>query len=223
VIASDGGVIGTDAGTRDSGVIGTDAGTRDGGVIGTDSGVIITDAGARDGGAMGTDGGVIGTDAGARDGGAMGTDGGVIGTDAGARDGGGGSTVPGNIGAACMSTAQCTAIPGSMCITTLGGFVTLPGGYCSASCTVAVGCGPDATCLAFGGGTGQCVATCITDAECRTSEGYTCRALPFGGTGERLCIPGFGGGGGGGVPPLPGTDAGLPSVDGGLPGFDLGL
>jgi hypothetical protein len=194
----DGGVIGSDAGTRDGGVIGSDAGMRDGGVIGSDAGT--------------RDGGVIGSDAGMRDGG-------VIGSDAGTRDGGG-STVPGNIGAACTSAAECTAIPGSMCITRLGGFITLPGGYCSASCTVAVGCGPDATCLAFGGGTGQCVATCTTDAECRTSEGYTCRALPFGGTGERLCIPSFGGGGG---TPLPGIDGGLPAIDGGLPGFDGGL
>ncbi len=37
-------------------------------------------------------------------------------------------------------------------------------------------CGSGATCMAGGPtGTGQCMRTCTTDADCRASEGYTCQ------------------------------------------------
>ena len=95
-----------------------------------------------------------------------------------------------------MGAADCSAVMGGMCITSLGGFITLPGGYCTASCSPTTSCGAGATCLSigFGGGGGQCVATCTTSADCRASEGYACQMLPFGGGGRRVCVPSFGGG-----------------------------
>jgi len=226
VIAVDSGVIGFDGGVviTDGGVITIDSGVRDGGVIGFDGGVVITDGGviAIDSGVPDSgvrDGGVITIDSGVRDGGVItidsGTrDGGVITIDSGTRDAGG---TRGVVGSGCSGDAACSGVTGGMCITSLGGFLTLPGGYCSASCTTSAMCGAGATCLSlgFGGGAGQCVATCATSADCRVSEGYACQAIPFGGVG-RVCVPPFGGGGrDGGIPPIP-FDLGSP-----IP-FDLG-
>ena len=233
----DGGPIYVDGGPypTDGGPIYVDSGPYpiDGWVY-SDGGPYPTDGGPYpyDGGPIFTDGGPFPTDGGPVyvDGGPFPTDGGPIFTDGGARDGGpilsdAGGPPTGSVGAGCATAADCTAIMGGTCITNLGGFITLPGGYCSVACTTAATCGAGATCLTLGfGGGGQCVDTCTASTDCRTAEGYVCQALPFG-PGGRVCIPPFGGPGrdGGGPPPIPfDLGAPLPGSDGGVPGFPDG-
>jgi hypothetical protein len=137
-------------GGDDSGVPGGDGGVRlDGSTSGTDGGVRL------DGGTSGTDGST-GTD-----GGTSGTDSSTSGTD------GGTSTGTGEVGSPCTGDGDCDG--GLMCMTTALSFISLPGGYCSQTCTGAADCG---------------------------RSGYECRALfsigPSGG-GDTYCLPPSGG------------------------------
>ena len=195
----------------------------DGGPYPYDSGPYPYDGGPYpyDGGPYPYDGGPVFVDGGPVfvDGGPVFVDGGPILSDA-------GGPPTGSVGAGCVTAADCTAIMGGTCITNLGGFITLPGGYCSVACTTAATCGAGATCLTLGfGGGGQCVDTCTASTDCRTAEGYVCQALPFG-PGGRVCIPPMGGPpgrDGGGPPPIPfDLGAPLPGSDGGVPGFPDG-
>lgn len=146
-----------------------------------------------------------------------------------------------SLGNACTANTDCTGT-GAKCVTALG-FLPIPGGYCSASCTNDRVCGTNGACP-FAGAVGLakaflpdagaladsfsvCVKKCSSAADCRT--GYVCQALPqipFILTNpSKLCIPPLGDGGAfpfppfgdGGVPPFPIPDGGFRLPDGGLP------
>ncbi len=160
-------------------------GTSDGGPIGLmDGGGTARDAGP----GPGVDSGSPGIDSGAptvEDGGPAPIDGGT-------------PTRTGAVGSACASDADCTEPAGSTCYTMVGsgGFgFTFPGGSCSAMCTPGSGsseCGAGADCFSvgFGGfGSAFCAKTCTSDADCRTDDGYSCMAPPFGGGSTMYCMP----------------------------------
>ena len=75
---------------------------------------------------------------------------------------------PSGIGKACASDTDCAT--GQLCLTEADG---LRGGYCSLDCN-SVACPSDATCFQQGAGSRFCLRSCKVDADCRTSEGYTC-------------------------------------------------
>jgi hypothetical protein len=109
---------------------------------------------------------------------------------------GGGSTGGGQIGDACSTDADCTAVAGAECWTTIGGGpvpeITFPGGFCSRACDTGSDqndCGDIAACVSLGMSGGQssvtltmCTPPCKTNEECRVAEGYHCQVV----------LPGFG-------------------------------
>ncbi len=98
-------------------------------------------------------------------------------------------TTGGIVGDPCYSTTQCSGVPGTgrTCLTSLMGYVTFPGGYCSASCTSAADCGPGAQCVNVSDLGSYCLEQCTTAAQCRTAETYSCSAVP--GASGTFCIP----------------------------------
>lgn len=108
---------------------------------------------------------------------------------------GGGSAV-GEIGEPCSSNADCGAVAGAECYTTIGGgpvpTINFPNGFCSKACDTQSSdkeCGEIAGCASIGQSGGRisttltiCTPPCASDAECRVAEGYKCFQL----------IPGFG-------------------------------
>jgi hypothetical protein len=96
------------------------------------------------------------------------------GHDPGADPGGGGV-----VGDACYSATQCGGVPSSsrMCLTTVMGYVTFPGGYCSASCTSSMDCGTGGSCVNFMGYGSYCLKNCTTPYDCRVVEGYDCTTI----------------------------------------------
>jgi hypothetical protein len=86
---------------------------------------------------------------------------------------------------------DCAMVPGDarQCMTDFMGFVTFPGGYCTASCTGDRDCGPGASCVDMLMDR-LCLKDCSGDDECRTDEGYVCNMLPYIGGGP-FCIPIF--------------------------------
>ncbi|MFO0572071.1 MAG: hypothetical protein U0263_40990 [Polyangiaceae bacterium] len=114
--------------------------------------------------------------------------------------GSGATTGKGEIGDACTTNADCTAVPGSECYTTVGGgpapTINFPGGFCSKVCDVNSSekeCGEIAGCSSIGASGGRVSATltmcsppCANDTECRVAEGYKCwQILP----GIGICVP----------------------------------
>ena len=102
-----------------------------------------------------------------------------------ARDDGG---CTGATGDACTSAAQCGCVPSTakQCLQTMSGYVTFPGGYCSAQCTSAADCGPNANCVTIQTAH-YCLKTCTSTSQCRMAEGYQCTTI---GTDARTyCIP----------------------------------
>jgi hypothetical protein len=109
---------------------------------------------------------------------------------------GGASTGDGQIGDACSTNADCTAVAGAECWTTIGGGpvpeITFPGGFCSKACDTGASeneCGDIAACVSLGMSGGQssvtltmCTPPCKTNEECRVAEGYHCQVV----------LPGFG-------------------------------
>lgn len=67
-------------------------------------------------------------------------------------------------GGRCSATVSCQA--GLSC-------APLPGGYCASSCGV-TGEPCDGTCVETGRAGEVCAATCASDADCRSDEGYVC-------------------------------------------------
>jgi hypothetical protein len=97
----------------------------------------------------------------------------------------------GTVGEACSTVDDCGGIPSAApnCLTDIMGYVSLPGGYCSADCTTSDECGVDGFCLnvvilAI------CVKECDTSADCREAEGYECAEPPYIGGGP-YCLPIF--------------------------------
>ena len=71
---------------------------------------------------------------------------------------------PSALGAACTGEQQCGA--DHRCL-------PMPGGYCASACGV-TGAPCDGACVETPGSGELCLASCSSDAECRTTEGYTC-------------------------------------------------
>ena len=112
----------------------------------------------------------------------------------------GGGTGKGEIGDACSTNADCTAVPGAECYTTIGGgpvpTINFPGGFCSKVCDInstEKECGEIAGCSSIGASGGRisttltmCSPPCANDGECRAAEGYKCwQILP----GIGICVP----------------------------------
>jgi hypothetical protein len=76
------------------------------------------------------------------------------------------------IGIPCETTAECGSDPRSACLTDAGdGY---PGGYCGMEpCDDVQICPAGATCVAIGGETPGCLASCTSDNDCR--KGYVCQ------------------------------------------------
>ena len=78
------------------------------------------------------------------------------------------------IGTPCMSTIDCGTDGRAACNTAAGD--NYPGGYCGMEpCNDVQVCPAGATCVALGGETPGCFASCTTDADCRLAEGYVCQ------------------------------------------------
>ncbi|MFH1437258.1 MAG: hypothetical protein ABIJ56_16235 [Pseudomonadota bacterium] len=99
--------------------------------------------------------------------------------------------VPGEgvVGDSCDSADDCQGFPAvaKECLTDIAGYFEFPGGYCTATCTSAGECGPDAECadLMF---MSYCLKTCDDPSDCRAGEGYICDMIPILGGGP-YCIP----------------------------------
>jgi len=98
--------------------------------------------------------------------------------------------MPGGIvGDGCSSWYDCTGMPtpGAECWTDIMGFLSFPGGYCSANCSSSWECGTLGECvdLSF---ISLCLRTCDYVEDCRETEGYDCMDMPFVGGGP-FCLP----------------------------------
>ena len=96
----------------------------------------------------------------------------------------------GVVGDPCYSSTDCSDVPGAgrLCMNTIGGVLSFPGGYCSAVCTSSADCGAGAACVDLYGIDNYCLKECSAPADCRTSEGYDCTTLPSV-TGGPYCVP----------------------------------
>ena len=82
--------------------------------------------------------------------------------------------VTAKIGGPCSSTIDCGTNSRSACNTEAGD--NYKGGYCFMEpCNDIDVCPPGATCVSLGGETPGCFQSCVTDGDCRTSEGYVCQ------------------------------------------------
>jgi hypothetical protein len=101
-------------------------------------------------------------------------------------DGGGGGGV---VGDPCYSATQCGGVPGAgvTCLTSIMGYITFPGGYCSAVCTSDADCGPEGACVNLSDLGRYCLKRCTSGADCRTSEGYDCVVVT--GAPGTYCLP----------------------------------
>lgn len=95
----------------------------------------------------------------------------------------------GVVGDPCYAETDCAGVPGAgrMCLTSVAGVLSFPGGYCSAVCSSGADCGPGAACVELYG-SDYCLKECTSISECRASEGYDCTTLP-GVTGGPYCVP----------------------------------
>lgn len=100
-------------------------------------------------------------------------------------------TGTGVVGDPCASDGDCGGIPSAeaFCLTSVGGYISFPGGYCSSYCTDDGPCGAGAVCVVMYS-YGICMQPCTSDTECRTAEGYTCNAIPYV-TDAPYCVPPF--------------------------------
>jgi hypothetical protein len=93
------------------------------------------------------------------------------------------------VGDPCTSSMVCDGVPGEgrVCLTSLMGYVTFPGGYCSAVCTSDTECGPDGGCENLLGLGNYCLKRCDEVTDCRTAETYSCDVLA--GAPGNFCLP----------------------------------
>lgn len=101
----------------------------------------------------------------------------------------------GNFGGPCNGDEDCTGYPAAepFCEDMAAGVVPLPCGFCSAHCDEPhTWCATDVLCVGVEGIYTGCLAVCTSDSQCRTSEGYVCREMPYI-TSEypdhRFCLP----------------------------------
>lgn len=99
----------------------------------------------------------------------------------------------GNVGDPCRMDGDCMGVPSDarVCMSDFMGYVTLPGGYCTASCTSDAECGPLGECVSFYGAGEYCLRTCTAPYDCRVGEGYSCSELPGGMGDGTYCLPPF--------------------------------
>lgn len=94
----------------------------------------------------------------------------------------------GATGDGCGGPNDCMLVPTDerQCLTELFSYL-FPGGYCSASCSTSMECGPGASCVDIIMDS-LCFRDCFGDSDCRIDEGYTCMEMPFIGGGP-YCLP----------------------------------
>ncbi len=100
----------------------------------------------------------------------------------------------GEVGEACSDVSQCTGITNGTaeCLTSVGGMLNFPGGYCTGSgCTVGTACdNANGVCVDLFTVMQYCLVECTAASECRQSEGYDCAQLPQAPTTDPMyCMP----------------------------------
>ena len=97
----------------------------------------------------------------------------------------------GIVGDPCSAASDCNCVPSSAseCLESLAGFITFPGGYCTARCTSAAECGTGANCAELYPGTNYCLKECSRVWDCRMSEGYNCTTIPMSADSRTYCLP----------------------------------
>lgn len=110
-----------------------------------------------------------------------------------------GPCTTGVTGDPCSSSSMCGCVPSAArtCLSSLAGYLTFPGGYCSAQCTSPADCGSGANCAEITPTTKYCLKICSSPSQCRMSEGYTCTQIPYSSDIRTYCLPQSGGEGGG--------------------------
>ncbi|MFH2007906.1 MAG: hypothetical protein ABI333_15090 [bacterium] len=103
----------------------------------------------------------------------------------------------GTTGEPCMDASVCTNITNGTaeCLTSIGGFINFPNGYCTgSSCTVGQACDTSGgMCIDLYGYLQYCLLECSDPSDCRVSEGYSCTQLPQAPvTDPTYCLPGTG-------------------------------
>ncbi len=85
----------------------------------------------------------------------------------------GGATGGGAPGDACAAQWECGGEEHGLC------FPHWPGGYCMIDCSAggAQDCPDGSECLPLDDGLEHCVAACVSEADCRSDEGYVCQTL----------------------------------------------
>jgi hypothetical protein len=110
-------------------------------------------------------------------------------TDADAATGGGqGDLPPGweGFGAACVTDDDCNGYPSSAempkaCLTDVLSLINAPGGFCTRCCNNALvdGCAENVDCIGVNNAYTICLATCDSNSDCRTDEGWECRGIYY--------------------------------------------
>lgn len=102
-----------------------------------------------------------------------------------------GACLVGLTGDPCSSVSQCACVPSSAreCLTSLSGYISFPGGYCSARCTSPADCGTGANCAEITTGTRYCLKVCSSASQCRMAERYTCTTIPRSSDTRTYCLP----------------------------------
>ncbi|MFH1436396.1 MAG: hypothetical protein ABIJ56_11820 [Pseudomonadota bacterium] len=97
----------------------------------------------------------------------------------------------GIVGDPCSAASDCNCVPSSAseCLESLAGFITFPGGYCTARCTSPAECGIGANCAELYPGTSYCLKECTRVWNCRMSEGYNCTTIPLSADSRTYCLP----------------------------------
>ncbi|MFH1435331.1 MAG: hypothetical protein ABIJ56_06410 [Pseudomonadota bacterium] len=108
-----------------------------------------------------------------------------------ATDGAEGPCSVGLTGDPCATPAQCSCVPSSSreCLATISGYLTFPGGYCSARCTSPTECGSGAQCAEVVTGASTCLKVCTSASQCRMAEGYACTRIPMSSDTRTYCLP----------------------------------
>jgi hypothetical protein len=84
------------------------------------------------------------------------------------------------VGDPCENDDQCPGLPGwtRTCLDSTIGSLHFPGGYCSSDCSEYPDCGPGAVCVEDPPRFSLCFRSCLSNWDCRWSDGYECIGLP---------------------------------------------
>ena len=113
--------------------------------------------------------------------------------------GGQGDLPPGweGFGTACVDDSDCSGYgtaANRRCLTNVLGYVSAPGGFCTACCDHVAknGCAPNVDCVGVDDTYVICVSRCNQLSDCRESEGWECRHLWYSDTDifpDLYCMP----------------------------------